>query len=50
MGLVDCVLVLLFKHLVFPGVNWMILMAEGKMGRGRAMGQTVVVWVPYSVG
>jgi hypothetical protein len=45
MYLVDCILMLSFWHLVFPGVGWMILMAAGllgKVGRG-AMGQTIEV-------
>ena len=48
MGPVDCVLMLPFKHLVFPGVGWM---AAGLLMKvGEAMGQAMEVKVQDSAG
>jgi hypothetical protein len=42
MGLVDCVLILSFRHQIFPSVNWKILMAAGLFWKlGGAMGQAM---------
>jgi hypothetical protein len=49
--LVYCIFVLFFRHLVFPVVNWMILMAAGLLRKVReAMGQTMEVKVQDSAG
>lgn len=41
-ALVDCVLILVFRHLVFPGVVWRILIKARLLGKaGGAMTQTM---------
>jgi hypothetical protein len=48
---IDCVLTLSFRHLVSPGIVWVILMAEGLLRKVRgAVGQTMKMGVSYSVG
>lgn len=47
----DCVLMLSFRYLVFPGVAWIILMTARLLGKAeRAMGQTIEVRKPDSAG
>lgn len=51
-GLVECVLMLYFRHLIFMDVGWMTLMAAGllgKVGSEEAVGQTMKDKVPDSV-
>lgn len=51
LSLAACVFILSFRHLVFPGIGWMILMAAGLLRKvGGAMGQTMEVRVPDSAG
>jgi hypothetical protein len=49
LGLVDCALKLSFRHLVFPGVGWMILMVAGFLKKmKRVVVQTLDIRVPNS--
>jgi hypothetical protein len=46
LGLVDFVLLLVFRHLVFPGVGWVILMVAGLLRKaGGAVSQMMEVRV-----
>lgn len=46
LSLVDCVLTLSFRHLIFPGISWMILVTAGLLGKAAgavAVGQIIEV-------
>ena len=48
LALVGCVPTLSFRHLGFPGVDWIILMTEGFFRKaGGTMGQPMEVRGPY---
>ena len=49
-GLIDCVPILLFRHLIFLGIALVILMAAGLLKKGVGMCQTMEVRVPNTVG